>query len=572
MINLGAAVDERVWLAESLLTTTYTDPPGELPDDEPTAPAEWLGWGDFPWGGLAFGAGTSGAVPPFEFKVATVDWYTRTDDPDRPAQYWEGRLISAGDFTRSISLTPVGESAVEVSTGTMTFDNTDGAYDSVLDDFEAVSQQVAIKRAVADEFWSSYETVWLMRITGVNLSDREVTLELQEPLAYAQNFFPVSYYGGTGGADGDAGLAGVQKPVVFGRVYNMAPALVYAAGLIYQLHDGTVAAVGGVFDGGAALTYSGTNVADYAALAAATVPAGKYTTCLALGLIKLGSSPAKQITASFDGLSAAGTSVRSIALWLAGQLATQIWSEVDTAAFTATLPTWTAGWVWTEPFTYQEALSRFIGDGGCVWGTLQPGPITVAKLLAPTLETGGGSDGSGDFDGDDFEGTDFSAGDVGLVRSFDESDILRLERVSLPSGYESTHLRRIIRYGRNWTVQPQSDQVALAVDPAYRTQEWKQAVSTSSIAARNALDPPVLDTSLQVAADASSLANHLIQLHGVRRRLYSLTTKMLGLMPPLTSTVIVTYSRLGLGGGVPLRVLSIEQDFKQNEMTLLLWG
>ncbi len=543
--DIHGPVGDRIYIVESLFTTTFYLPPGVDPPP-PSATASWEGTAAFPVAGRGFEAEAVGVptLPPYDFRVANIDFTTRPSDPDRPSAWWDGRLIDPGDLTRAISLTSVGAGSVESSGGTIVIDNTDGIYDSVLDDSYAVSQNIAVRQADPSANWIDFETLWHMRITGISISETELTLEVEEPVSYAQNFFPATYYNGLGGIAGDASLLNVQRPIVLGRVWNYKPILIDPVKLIYQMHDGPIIAVNGVFDGGAALTYHA-SYATYALLAAATIPAGKYGQCDSEGVIRLGGTPARDVTVHIDGHASAGIHVRSIASWLATQLEPQIWVDIETAAFDL-LPPYSAGWVWTEPFSYQEALSRFVGDVGWVWGSLRPGPMTVGQLLPPD--------------------------NTAIVREFDEVDILKLERLSLPAGYESTHHRRIVRYQKNWTVQPQSVLVATAVESTFRQQEWKTVFANSGLDARNALDAPVLDTSLQASSTAQVLADALIDLHGARRKLFSLQTKIYGEVPPLTSNVLVTYPRFGLDGGVPFRVISLQHNYREGLATMLLWG
>lgn len=101
----------------------------------------------------------------------------------------------------------------------------------------------------------------------------------------------LSLYEGTGGVEGDADKTGQVKPLVFGDVRFADAALIDAVGLIYQVHDGAVDSIGAAYDRVASLGASTGNYASFAALEAATVPAGGWATCTALGLVRLGAPP-----------------------------------------------------------------------------------------------------------------------------------------------------------------------------------------------------------------------------------------------------------------------------------------
>ena len=79
---------------------------------------------------------------------------------------------------------------------------------------------------------------WLVTPTTVQVALRDASYYLERQV-------PRNLYGGTGGLDGEVGLAGQAKPLVFGGptdavIKNMTPVLVDPANLIYQVNDGPV--------------------------------------------------------------------------------------------------------------------------------------------------------------------------------------------------------------------------------------------------------------------------------------------------------------------------------------------
>jgi len=543
-IDTGSAVDRRVYLVESVLTTD-TDP---SPETRP-APVQRFSFnatGAFAWAARDFAAPGTSPLPPFEFRFANDTWISRPDDPDHPNAHWAGRVINPGSMSRGAKLTPVDASAVEISSGTIVIDNTDGRFDTVLDQYYAVSQTIYVRYGKHGWDWRDFVTLWTMRITGVGLSEKELTLEVTDPVAYAQNAFPASYYNGFGGIDGDAGLANTQRPVVLGRLWNYSPIRIDAVNLVYQIHDGPILAVTGCFDGGVALTFFA-DYTTYAALIAAAIPAGGYATAKNLGILRVKSTPVFTVTVHCDGDATAGITTRSIAAFIAAKLETVLGIDVDLVDFN-TLPARTAGWAWTSgQFTYQQILNRFVGDCGYIWGTVGIDVLAVGLLEPPDLE-----------------------GEV--ARTFTSEDILSLERLTLPGGYESTHKRQVVQYQRNWTVQDLQNLAVTAVDPGFRQQEWKFTSASIAQVLKNTIDPPVIQTSLATEADATALAGYLVGLHGVPRKMYSLETAIFGGLPPLGSQVMLVYPRFGLDGGRPYRVIEISQDFGEGKQTFLLWG
>jgi len=104
------------------------------------------------------------------------------------------------------------------------------------------------------------------------------------------------------GIEGEQDLEGQTKPRLFGKAFNMSPVFVNTAKLIYGLNwdkDGDTAplyAITEVRDGGAIMPIEG-DVATAEILQDATVSGGYVQTCLAEGLMRLGSTPDGNVTA-----------------------------------------------------------------------------------------------------------------------------------------------------------------------------------------------------------------------------------------------------------------------------------
>ena len=109
-------------------------------------------------------------------------------------------------------------------------------------------------------------------------------------------------YAGTGGAEGPAALKGQVKPLALGAPRYVAGVLVDAVNSVFQ-----VSAYGPVIGVSAALERLlryGPSLGDYPtfdALVAAAIPAGRWATCRAAGLVRLGAPPMGQISLLVDG-------------------------------------------------------------------------------------------------------------------------------------------------------------------------------------------------------------------------------------------------------------------------------
>lgn len=529
---LGGPVGDRVYLVTATLQAEGAMVGAPSPEGAGAI-------GSAPIAGFPF-EGASAELPPVHIRLANRGFVTIADDPDLPSVWFDDRVRDPGSLALTLPLVPVGGSAIETTIGQVRVDNADGAFDTLLDQVVAISQPVRILGGRLGIEIGDFVTIFEGRITGIAMTEEVLTLDLQSPILYAQNLYPTSIYTGLGGAAGDAELEGVVKPVVLGRVWNMSPVLVNATALIYQAHDGEIAAVTGVFDGGVALTFTA-NHANYAALAGASLSGGQYATCLGEGLIRVGGTPAYALTAHVDG--AGGTTVRAIAKWLIGQLDDELGLAVDLDSFDA-LPAWTAGWLWTDAFAFADAISRFVGDGGYYWGADSDGTVRALTLAEP----------------------------ADPVTTYDTSDILSIERLALPQGYEGVHHRRQVRFQRNWTLQSDGELAATATTRARRQRGWGTATVTATAPPMNAIDPPIVETSLYTSADAAALAGILIGLHGRTQRMFSVETKIFGALPRLGETVTIAHPRFGLADGIAFRVVAIDLDLAENNMRLLLWG
>ncbi|MFO1080866.1 MAG: hypothetical protein U1E23_09600 [Reyranellaceae bacterium] len=194
-------------------------------------------------------------------------------------------------------------------------------------------------------------------------------------------------YGGAGGADGDAAIKSVLKPYTIGQVFNVAPVLIEASKLIYQLSDSAITSIADVRDGGYSLTF-GTTRADYAAMAGSAPAKGNYDVCLPAGLIRLGSSPAHDITVDFTGDKTGGGSAYLKRGDIANQVATRAGTTiaVNSSALSAlnSAQTGTCGFHWLNEITKRQALDEVMaGIAGYHYVNLS-GELVLGYLAAPT--------------------------------------------------------------------------------------------------------------------------------------------------------------------------------------------
>ncbi len=119
-------------------------------------------------------------------------------------------------------------------------------------------------------------------------------------------------YAGTTGIEGGADIKGNPKPLIFGRAKNVQPVQINVVDNIFQVSSyGAIQGITAVYERGAAFSASLGDYANYAALSAADIPEGRWATCLASGLFRLGAPPYGVITADVDGLIYGGVWIRS---------------------------------------------------------------------------------------------------------------------------------------------------------------------------------------------------------------------------------------------------------------------
>jgi hypothetical protein len=151
------------------------------------------------------------------------------------------------------------------------------------------TREIQIWRGPRGKPFSQFTKVAVLEsagISAINTQRKEVALRDLQQSMYKTSL-RLNTYAGTGGADGDASITGVLKPVTYGRVRNRPLQMVNSVKLIMQWHDAAVEGVDALQDGGSDLAYQGNQVS-YAALEAMTLTPGQYATCNAVGMVRAG--------------------------------------------------------------------------------------------------------------------------------------------------------------------------------------------------------------------------------------------------------------------------------------------
>lgn len=152
-----------------------------------------------------------------------------------------------------------------------------------------------------DAAWGSWDQVFDGEVKTVEIDGLIATVAAEvSTSAFDVDMLTLSY-AGTGGAEGPASLKNRPKPFCAGSVVNVEPILIDVANSVYQMHGyGPINGTTEVFENGASFGSSLGDFASYAALVAATIPPGRWATCNASGLIRLGAPPREGAVITLD--------------------------------------------------------------------------------------------------------------------------------------------------------------------------------------------------------------------------------------------------------------------------------
>ena len=328
------------------------------------------------------------------YPAATGNAARSSANNDTPAATWVPGKLS-GSFNYEISLF-IGADPTQGGTatvGVLELIDPDGELDG-LRTLGWDGAPLELRRGDPDALFNTFTTVAKLSTAGLRYNTRKKEILVRD-LAWrlTQAELHGERYTGAGGAEGDPALAGRIKPYAVGSVFNISPVLIKTTGLIYQVSCSSVLAIDAVKDGGAALAFAA-DYATYELLDAATVTAGQYATCLALGLFKLGATPVYICTADVrgDNDTSNGITYPHTRAHIARRLATGRGTirlndpvDIDGTAFeyleqrqTATL-----GSFWDRDITKAEAIAEVMA--GCLgWWTMRlNGTLALGVLEDP---------------------------------------------------------------------------------------------------------------------------------------------------------------------------------------------
>lgn len=525
---------------------TYLVELGTAPPAVVADPPSWNMLGGSPLGCLPDAAGAAANAPTTVLRYSDRGWIGEPGDAQTPNVAYLPRVVSPPAIERSMRVLPEDAAHLTFQSGEVVLDNGDGALNAVGGDWTMAGRPAVIRRGPhrtpLRAPYAAFQRVAALRITSAAVGTTRLTVGMQD--AGTSLKVPVSgTYAGTGGIEGDAGLTGQSKPLLYGLVRNIAPVKLLAApaACVFQVSAGLLASVSAVRDRGSALTATG----DYATLAAlqgASLSLGQYATCLALGLVRTGVPPVGQLTCDATGPYGYSHGTAALALLRGpGGLGDDLY---DAAAFVGTLPNGQCGFLFAGG-TVEDALDRIILSCASWWGSDRLGRITGGLLPLPE-----------------------TAAPVAGLASWMLGGMPE-EQPGTPPRW-----RQRVAYRALATVQGAADLAGMYQDnpaaAALYTTASQVAVSYSAAvqaAYPAAVDPEPLVTGFDGLVDAQALADALMARHGTRRRRWTVRTGRWGHLFDVGDPITVDHPRLAGRTWV-----CIAKSEAGDDVTATLWG
>lgn len=444
--------------------------------------------------------------------------------------------------------------ATRLETGEIVLANADGQFDGWLN-YSFDGRACVIRSGISGAYPGAFPAVLTGTVESIEADWHKIVIRLRdkawrldkpalETRYLGDNILP----GGLEGTGDD--LKGRVKPRAYGKVMNVAPPQVNTSRLIYE--TGICNGVDALYDRGLALAAGAAYISQSDMETNAPV-AGQYRAWPAGGYVRLGSTPAGQITA--DLTQGAAASNRTAAQMLkrlaedAGLTPGEI-SGADVTALDAANSNVLGIWLGGE-ITFAAAMDGIANSIGAWYGFDPAGVLRMGRLAAP-----GGTPAI-------------------TLRDYDTHD--GIERRPLKDGAVPVW-RTVCRHTRNWTVQ--ASDLAGAVTAARRAalaEEWRAANSDDAAIKTQWLLAGEMerDTLLVSASDAATEAARLLALYKVRRDLYDVPVTLdilTGNSLKLMDVVGLDMARFGMGGGKPFRLIGIRVELDNHRAILSLWG
>lgn len=471
--------------------------------------------------------------------------FTSQPTDSDPNRIWRGRVTNPLQFETTI-LSGDGFGNGSQSFGGIEIINADGELDRFFG-YHWSGRRVVVKAGPSDFAYDDYAAIFEGSVNGIEGDDSRIVLTLRDNRVKTDKPVRAGVFDGTGGLNGDATLAGMQKPLCYGIVKNCAPVLVNYAQQIYQVHDGSIAAVDAVRDRGIALDYAG----DVANIMTANPGPSEYVTQLSGAYIRLGSTSAGLVTADVQGDNQGGfpATCTAIALKI---LKTRLGvfsmssADIDEGSFAqlAEVLSGNAGIYIAQETTGSDVLDALINPAGGYWSFTRQGQLFAGAVVSPT-------------------------GATATLRNLDASG-LRLVQTIPPAW------RIKVGYAPATVVQSENDLAGGVAGnvQAFVTEPYRYVTATDdAVRQKNSLATErVFETSLANKADADALLARLMAIYSVKRMVFEVTVYKTLYRYFLGNVLRLQYDRYGLASGKDFLVVGVSDNAATGQTVLTVWG
>jgi hypothetical protein len=494
--------------------------------------------------------------------VATEQYATLVSD-SRPSIPFNGTFAKPPSFKRSIK-TGDGFGGISSGFGPLQINNAGGEYDYLIT-APLDGALVVVKVGWRGISYDRFIPIVVGLVDGKPDDDGEIlTINIKDDNKRLEIPAQPNVYGGTGGIDGDSNCKGKRKPLCGGTPPNATLQLIDGPNLVYQGHDGQMTGWAHIYDRGVELPVNAT--ADYPSYAALIAPgavaAGRWASCNALGIVRLGWKP--------DGVVTGTPSGGAVSNGLVVGSPTVGTPLTDTASI--------LHWFITN------SGANIVVDAGSFLTVkaAQPAPIqyflsaddsrTLRQVIDDLLA---GIGGFGGFRADrSFNIGIFTLPTGPVVGDFTEKDWYdSVKSVALPSSYAVPPKRVFAAFSRNFTQQPDVDATVDASTQTLRKDQYSVAVSTDTVTSAaiaaaypNSTDSEIIPSWFANASDGVAECNRVLVLKGgAARSLFRVDLTEIafvlspGMVERLTDTSLTP--RYGLGTPKTLTVVEIDNGF-----------
>ena len=495
-------------------------------------------------------------------RVASDKYISRpTDTPANTVYHKKIKTGGAGSFETFMFARGSTFGASAVGDGTLILSNIDREYDGLrTHDFRSVT----IRRATSHlQPLADTEVIATLEVESAELTFSELRITMLDRLgALDVQLQTATFTGDNADAfdiDGNPALEGVLRPVLIGSTGWFKPLLANSQSLLYLInHDkegnpAAIASVDGVKDNGVDITFH----ADYATInalvtaqQAASIPSGKYGTCLAQGAIALNNIVGTITVKASEGATLADRTAAQCTQRIITRFSDFTTSDFEGISALDTLNNAVVGAYIDGADTIVSVAQFLIGSiGGFIVPRIN-GKFKVGTLTDPSLSPAS-------------------------AKKLLESDLIKtgvngLQRVNFSddSGGVPTH-KVVVNYARYYETLAENDVAgSVAIDERTDLGREYRAVTAedASILTTYRLSEPItFDTALLEKAAAQARADDELALRKIWRDQWIIKVPLEDALYDISDIVTLDVDAFDMSGGKNFTVLGLKLDLNGNE-------